>query len=39
MSIAWIKETFGTQKPIIAMCHFDPLPGDPGAPDLCTVLD
>ena len=25
----WIKETFGTVKPIIAMCHFAPLPGDP----------
>jgi len=25
----WIKETFGTEKPIIAMCHFRALPGDP----------
>jgi len=25
----WIKETFGTVKPIIAMCHFRALPGDP----------
>jgi uncharacterized protein len=25
----WIKDTFGTYKPIIAMCHFDALPGDP----------
>ncbi|MMZ59067.1 putative sgc region protein SgcQ [compost metagenome] len=25
----WIKETFGTYKPIIAMCHFRALPGDP----------
>lgn len=25
----WIKETFGTNKPIIAMCHFQALPGDP----------
>lgn len=24
----WIKETFGTEKPIIAMCHFRALPGD-----------
>jgi len=24
----WIKETFGTKKPIIAMCHFRALPGD-----------
>ncbi len=25
----WIKETFQTEKPIIAMCHFLALPGDP----------
>ncbi|MEA4893830.1 MAG: BtpA/SgcQ family protein [Oscillospiraceae bacterium] len=25
----WIKETFGTIKPIIAMCHVRALPGDP----------
>ena len=25
----WINETFGTEKPIIAMCHFQALPGDP----------
>lgn len=25
----WIKETFGTVKPIIAMCHLKALPGDP----------
>jgi len=25
----WIEDTFGTQKPIIAMCHLWPLPGDP----------
>lgn len=25
----WIEETFGTHKPIIAMCHFRALPGDP----------
>ncbi|RUS47086.1 BtpA/SgcQ family protein [Cohnella sp. AR92] len=25
----WIEETFGTRKPIIAMCHFRALPGDP----------
>lgn len=25
----WIKESFGTEKPIIAMCHFAALPGDP----------
>ena len=25
----WIKEVFGTEKPIIAMCHMQPMPGDP----------
>ncbi len=25
----WIKELFGTEKPIVAMCHFRSLPGDP----------
>ena len=29
MSTAWIKEVFGTEKPIIAMCHLQPMPGDP----------
>lgn len=29
MSLDWIKETFKTEKPIIAMCHLSPLPGDP----------
>ena len=24
----WIPQTFGTKKPIIAMCHLQPLPGD-----------
>lgn len=27
--MSWIKDTFGTQKPIIAMCHLEALPGDP----------
>lgn len=26
----WTKELFGVEKPIIAMCHLQPLPGDPG---------
>jgi len=26
----WIKELFGVEKPIIAMCHLRALPGDPG---------
>ncbi|MFB9985046.1 BtpA/SgcQ family protein [Mesorhizobium kowhaii] len=25
----WLKETFNVDKPIIAMCHFQALPGDP----------
>jgi hypothetical protein len=29
MSKYWTEEVFGTQKPIIAMCHFSALPGDP----------
>ena len=28
--MSWLKEVFGVQKPIIAMCHLEPLPGDPG---------
>jgi uncharacterized protein len=27
--VTWIKELFGVYKPIIAMCHFKALPGDP----------
>ncbi|KKC30741.1 BtpA/SgcQ family protein [Caldanaerobacter subterraneus] len=30
MSREWIKELFGVNKPIIAMCHLEALPGDPG---------
>ncbi|MCC6447004.1 MAG: BtpA/SgcQ family protein [Armatimonadetes bacterium] len=26
----WLKETFHTAKPIVAMCHMKALPGDPG---------
>lgn len=25
----WIKELYGSHKPVIAMCHFEALPGDP----------
>jgi len=25
----WTKELFGVDKPIIAMCHLEPMPGDP----------
>lgn len=25
----WLEELFGVKKPIIAMCHLQPLPGDP----------
>ncbi len=28
--MTWIKELFGTCKPVIAMCHLRALPGDPG---------
>ncbi len=27
--MSWLEDVFGTAKPIIGMCHFDPLPGDP----------
>ena len=30
MTKLWTEEIFGTKKPIIAMCHLNPLPGDPG---------
>ena len=26
----WLKETFNVNKPVIAMCHLQALPGDPG---------
>jgi membrane complex biogenesis BtpA family protein len=29
MSADWIKDIFGVSKPIIAMCHMQPMPGDP----------
>jgi uncharacterized protein len=25
----WLKEVFNVRKPVIAMCHLQPLPGDP----------
>lgn len=28
--MTWIRELFGVEKPIIAMCHLRALPGDPG---------
>lgn len=30
MMMYWTEEILGTSKPIIAMCHFRALPGDPG---------
>lgn len=27
--MSWLSEVIGTEKAIIAMCHLDPLPGDP----------
>jgi hypothetical protein len=29
MNTVWTEEVFNCSKPIIAMCHFGPLPGDP----------
>lgn len=28
--MSWLKDIIGTEKAIIAMCHLQPLPGDPG---------
>ena len=28
--MSWLKEIIGTEKAVIAMCHLQPLPGDPG---------
>ncbi|NDJ60268.1 MAG: BtpA/SgcQ family protein [Chloroflexi bacterium] len=28
--MTWLKDLFGVIKPVIAMCHFKALPGDPG---------
>ncbi len=39
---SWLKALFGTSKPIIAMVHMPPLPGDPGydgARGLTPVVD
>ncbi len=30
MDTTWIRDTFGSKKPIVAMCHLRALPGDPG---------
>ena len=27
--MSWMKDVIGTEKPIIAMCHLQPMPGDP----------
>jgi len=27
--VSWLEETFGTPKPIVAMLHMQPMPGDP----------
>jgi len=29
MSKVWTEEVLGTKKPIIAMCHLNPMPSDP----------
>lgn len=30
MNSSWLEQLFGQKKPVIAMCHFNALPGDPG---------
>ena len=35
--MSWLKEVIGTEKAIIAMCHLDPLPGDPSYGPGCTM--
>ena len=35
MNQYWTKELFGTDKPIIAMCHLQALPGDPEYDKAC----
>ena len=30
MTKFWTEDVLGTKKPIIAMCHLNALPGDPG---------
>ncbi len=35
MNTYWTKDLFGTNKPIIAMCHLMALPGDPGYDKEC----
>ena len=27
--MSWLEEMFGAKKPVIAMCHLQPMPGDP----------
>jgi uncharacterized protein len=29
IDLSWLHEVFGVQKPVIGMCHFAALPGDP----------
>ncbi len=37
MSHYWTEDLFGTSKPIIAMCHFSALPGDPWFDKSCGI--
>ncbi|MGC8786186.1 MAG: BtpA/SgcQ family protein [Anaerolineae bacterium] len=30
MTLSWLRDVFGTHKPIIGMCHLRAMPGDPG---------
>ena len=37
--MSFLKELFGTEKPIIGLLHLRPLPGDPFYPDGCSMAD
>lgn len=37
--MSWIKDIFKTEKPIIAMCHLQAMPGDPGYDDKKGMTD
>jgi len=39
MNASWMNELFGTHKPIISMCHFKALPGDPGYDQTAGIKD
>ena len=40
--MSWLKETFGSHKPVIAMAHLPPLPGAPlydAAGGMAAIID